>query len=119
MDEDYSQDFDSYSQSMLSRTNPNKNKGAGSISDYSDSYRSISQSYRKWFYIPLNQMAIFGKEPSKNKVYYRRKSLRLNNYATALATGITFCTAIYFIMNRNKHKDENIDEISTGTLRLQ
>ena len=53
LDDDYSQDFDSYSQSMLSKTNPQKNKMAGSMSDYSDSYHSISisQSYRKWWFL--------------------------------------------------------------------
>ena len=45
-EDDYSAEFDSYSQSALSRTNPNRNK-ANSISDLSESYRSISTSFRK------------------------------------------------------------------------
>lgn len=44
-DDDYSAEFDSYSQSALSKTNPRN--PTHSISDYSESYRSISQSYRK------------------------------------------------------------------------
>lgn len=46
VEDEYSAEFDSYSQSMLSKGNKNRNKVV-SVSDYSDSYRSISQSYRK------------------------------------------------------------------------
>ena len=46
LEDEYSQEFDSYSHSALSKTNLNRNKVA-SVSDYSDSYRSISQSYGK------------------------------------------------------------------------
>jgi hypothetical protein len=46
LEEEYSQEFDSYSHSALSKTNLNRNK-VPSVSDYSDSYRSVSQSYGK------------------------------------------------------------------------
>ena len=45
LEADYSQDFDSYSASMLSRTNTKKKEAN---SEFGDSYSiSVSQSYRK------------------------------------------------------------------------
>ena len=57
-DEDYSQEFDSYSQSMMSKgATAQKKKDAKeakepSMSDYSDSYYSISvsQSLKRWWF---------------------------------------------------------------------
>ena len=47
-------------------------------------------------------MSIFGdnKFKKKNQVYYRRKSIRLGNYALACACLILGATTLYFVTNR-------------------
>lgn len=47
-------------------------------------------------------MAIFQKEGSKNRVYYRRKSIRLQSYALWLACGIVLSAAAYYVWHRNE-----------------
>ena len=64
-------------------------------------------------------MSIFGDNQfKKNKVYYRRKSIRLGNWATALASGVCLATAIYFAVNRAATSKDQVDELSTNTLTM-
>ena len=64
-------------------------------------------------------MPIFGdKNTSKNKVYYRRKSIRLNNYAIGFASAIMFGATIYFVSNRDEIHSSGVDELSTSMLRI-
>jgi len=47
-------------------------------------------------------MPIFGKnQSSKNKVYLRRKSLRLQNWAGGLSAFIGIAGVCYYVANRN------------------
>jgi hypothetical protein len=64
-------------------------------------------------------MPIFGDNSyQKNKVYYRRKSLRLHNYAISLAAGVCLLAGLYFITHRKPAAQDNIDELSTSSLAL-
>lgn len=48
-------------------------------------------------------MGIFdGDRSQKNKVYYRRKSLRLHNYALALTSFVALSFTFYFISHRSE-----------------
>jgi hypothetical protein len=60
-------------------------------------------------------MAIFSSS-SKNKVYLRRKSLRLADWAMGLAGVAVFALAGYFYTIRNEDPDQQIDQLSTDTL---
>ena len=66
-------------------------------------------------------MSIFGDNQfKKNRVYYRRKSLRLSNYATGLASCICLFGAAYFLYNRRApSREEEVDELTTSTLSMQ
>ena len=62
-------------------------------------------------------MAIFGSnQHSKNRVYLRRKSLRLQSWAGNLVVFICLAGASYFVYNRNEVNPEGVDELSTSTL---
>ena len=55
-------------------------------------------------------MGIFDSGKSqKNKVYYRRKSIRLQNYALGLTSFAALCFAFYFVSQRGQLSDEGVD----------
>ena len=65
-------------------------------------------------------MPIFGdNKHQKNKVYYRRKSIKLGNYATVFASLICGMAAIYLLNNRKAPSKDSIDELSTINLSIQ
>ena len=56
------------------------------------------------------EMTIFGNNQfQKNKVYYRRKSLRLTNIALTLASVVLLGATAYFVSNRNEPTQEGVD----------
>ena len=64
-------------------------------------------------------MAVFGKNQfKKNKVYYRRKSYRLQNYAVGLAALICLAGMAYYVYNRTEIKKDGVDQLTTTTLRI-
>lgn len=60
-------------------------------------------------------MAIFSSS-NKNKVYLRRKSLRLADWATGLAGVAVLALAGYFYTIRNEEPEQQVDQLSTDTL---
>lgn len=52
------------------------------------------------YYFVLNIMSIFGGGSDKNKVYLRRRSIRLNGWALGLSVLITMSFGVYFVVNR-------------------
>ena len=55
-------------------------------------------------------MAIFGKNQFQtNKVYYRRKSIRLTNYALTFASAACLGIGLYYVFNRNSSGKEEVD----------
>ena len=62
-------------------------------------------------------MGIFdNNSSSKNKVYYRRKSIRLNNFAITLASITALGFSFYLVSQRGESQESGVDEISTSTL---
>ena len=65
-------------------------------------------------------MSIFGDNKfKKNKVYYRRKSIKLGNYALTFASLVCGLAAVYAVANRKKASKDSVDEIMTSTLSMQ
>ena len=62
-------------------------------------------------------MGIFDNSRSqKNKVYYRRKSIRLNNFALTFASLTALAFTFYLVSQRGESQESGVDEISTSTL---
>jgi hypothetical protein len=60
-------------------------------------------------------MGVFGGH-SRNKVYYRRKSIRLHSYALGLASCAALGFSLYFISRRAEMAQDGVDEVTTSTL---